>query len=701
VNKLFVELIEIISSLEMKNSRIKNLIFRILICFIAFFISSYSIAQVRTEVGLPFDFNPGNEFDPAFSNDGSQLVFVSDKSGQFKLYISRKENNVWSDPVEIPEINGFNNGVGNIRYPSFNYDASILYFSADFNKDSSNVDIFYSENRGGVWSEPKSIGAPVNSLLYDGQPSISPDDRTLYFVRPSNSQLYSDMDCKKVFLSKKNLDGSWSTPEELPIPINVDCEQTPKISLDNKTLYFSSLREGGKGGFDIYKTKLIAKNVWLPAESLDTLNTPDNEFSPSLYFDNSMAFFSVEKVEKKNLSSKIFKIDIPIQYLPVNNVKLSGKIKEHSTGNPINTNISVYDPVTSRLMLNFSNNEANGEYNFYLPAGSNYLVDFNKAGYSHNFVNIEALEIAKNELITKDVLLYKDVNLILNIFDNEIFKPVEASIEIRNSENQLVKTEIKQLEVGRFKINIPLGEKYHFFIQADYFEPYDFEFDLTGIVQFDEFERDAELVSKKVDFQIDIADAQSLEGIPVEVVITNLDNNEVIRTTAIANNEGKYVVKLREGDRYNVSVSPKGYSYYSTTVDLKKKESSKKLDVKLQQLKEDTKLTLNNITFEVNSADLTLSSNEELDRVVKLMLDNPGMRIEVSAHTDNVGSDSYNLRLSKRRAKSVMDYLVEKKVGVDRIISQGYGKNKPLVTNDTEANRALNRRVELKIIKIE
>jgi outer membrane protein OmpA-like peptidoglycan-associated protein len=419
-----------------------------------------------------------------------------------------------------------------------------------------------------------------------------------------------------------------------------------------------------------------------------------------LYFDSNMAFFQVEKMEKRTLISKIYKTELPPQFLPGNNIKFTGKIKELSVGNPIDAEITVYDPVTSRLELKFKA-KTNGEYQYFLPTGDNYLVDYNKKGYSHSFINIDAMEVLKNEQINKDILLYKEISLILNVYDNEIFRPIDATIEIKDSKNEVVNLRTKIMETGRFKINIPIGDKYHFLLQAEYFEPKSFDFDLTGIIQFDEFERDEELESKKVDFQIDIADEASQAGIPVDVVITNLDNNEVIHTTAIANSDGKYVVKLREGDRYNVSVSPKGYSYYNTTVDLKKKDAPKKLDVKLMQLKEDTKLTLRDITFEVNSADLKLSSFEELDRVVKLMEDNPSMNIEISAHTDNVGSDAYNLRLSKRRATSVMDYLFDKKVDKKRIVSQGYGKTKPLVPNDSEENKALNRRVELKIIKIE
>jgi outer membrane protein OmpA-like peptidoglycan-associated protein len=685
----------------MKSKHLPILFYRLIVCLFCLVIPYLSQSQVKSEIGPPFDFETGNEYDPVFSNDGNLFAYISDKSGQFKLYICQFANGQWSIPQEISSINQFNNGMGNIRNPAFNFDSRVLYFSADFYKDSSNVDIFYSENVNGKWSEPKSIGAPVNTIAYDGQPSISPDDRALYFVRNTKSSQFPNADCKKVMVSYRQEDGSWMSPRELPIPINVDCEQLPRIAIDNKTLYFASIRDGGKGGFDIYKTKLLAKNVWIPAETIDTLNDLDNEYTPALFFNSNEVFYSIEKSERRTTSTKLFKNTLAPQFLPENVVKFDGKIIDRATNKPLQADIFVYDPVTSRLLLKFMNNPENGDFLFFLPTGENYLIDFHKPGYSHTYVNIDAARINKNELITKNIVLYKDISLILNVLDKDIFKPLNAKIQIRNSNNELVNCQIEPIKTGRYNLKIPLGDKYMISTEAEYFDPQNFDFDLTGIVLFDEFERDIELASRKVDFQIDIADEDSEAGIAVEIIITNLESNEVIRTTAISSGDGKYIVKLREGDRYSVSVSPKGYSYYNTTVDLKKSEAPKKLEVKLKQLKEDTKLTLKNITFEFNSADLNLNSFEELDRVVKLLTDNPTIKIEVSAHTDNKGSDNYNLRLSKRRAKSVMDYLVEKGIDGNRIISQGYGKTKPLVPNDSEENMALNRRVELKIIKID
>jgi len=672
----------------------------LIISFIIFCLPQKLIGQNIKAIGAPVDFAEGNEFDPVISKNGKFLAFISDKSGLFKIYLSEKRGESWTEPMEISTVNNFNNGNGNIRYPSFNYDGSLLYFCADFYKDSSDVDIFYSRKISGSWSEPISLGTPINSTSYDGQPSISPDDKTMYFTRSSTADKNDDFDCKKIFLSNRDENGEWGKPEKLPIPINIDCEQCPRIGIDNKTLYFSSDRDGGKGGFDIYKTRLIAKNVWIPAESIDTLNSENNDFTPAFGFSSDLATFSVSQIDKKSSLSKIYTAVIPPQFLAGKNVRLSGKIVDLTSQLPIEAKISVYDPVTSRLISNYSNDPNSGKYEIFLPKGDDYQIDFHKEKHSHQFMLVDAKKLRKNKDLTKDIKLYRDITLILNAFDNEIFSPVNAQIEIKNSNNEIISAAINKIKDGRYIVKMPIGDKYKFSLKADFYEDLFFEFDLTGIVQFDEFEKDAELKAKKVDFQIAISDEETQSGLPVEVIITNLDNNEVIRTTATAGPDGKYTIKLREGDRYSVSVSPKGYSFYNTTVDLKKKKA-KKLNVKLKQLKEDTKLTLNDITFEVNSADLNESSYAELDRVVKLMIDNPNINIEISAHTDNVGSEAYNLRLSKRRASSVETYLLEQSVPDKRLISKGYGESKPAYPNDTDENKARNRRVELKIIKIQ
>ena len=108
---------------------------------------------------------------------------------------------------------------------------------------------------------------------------------------------------------------------------------------------------------------------------------------------------------------------------------------------------------------------------------------------------------------------------------------------------------------------------------------------------------------------------------------------------------------------------------------------------------------LNNVFFDFDKWDLRPESFVELDRVVKLLQENPAIEIEMSAHTDSYGSDEYNFKLSDNRARSVMEYILSKGIATNRIISHGYGETVPVVPNDTPENRQLNRRVEFKILK--
>ena len=108
---------------------------------------------------------------------------------------------------------------------------------------------------------------------------------------------------------------------------------------------------------------------------------------------------------------------------------------------------------------------------------------------------------------------------------------------------------------------------------------------------------------------------------------------------------------------------------------------------------------LNNVFFDFDKWDLRPESFIELNRVVKLLKENPAIEIEMSAHTDSYGSDEYNFKLSDNRARSVMEYILSKGIDPSRIISHGYGETKPVATNDTTEDRQLNRRVEFKILK--
>jgi outer membrane protein OmpA-like peptidoglycan-associated protein len=118
----------------------------------------------------------------------------------------------------------------------------------------------------------------------------------------------------------------------------------------------------------------------------------------------------------------------------------------------------------------------------------------------------------------------------------------------------------------------------------------------------------------------------------------------------------------------------------------------------MQKMAAGTRIVVENILFNSGKATLKAESYSELNKLVRLLLENSSVRIEVSGHTDNVGSASLNKRLSRSRAESVKNYLQSHGVDAGRIEFQGYGFDRPIAPNDTPEGRAANRRVEIEVL---
>ncbi len=110
------------------------------------------------------------------------------------------------------------------------------------------------------------------------------------------------------------------------------------------------------------------------------------------------------------------------------------------------------------------------------------------------------------------------------------------------------------------------------------------------------------------------------------------------------------------------------------------------------------KLVLRGVTFDFDKATLRAAASPVLDEAAHALAARPGARVVVEGHTDAVGSDAYNERLSQRRAQTVVDYLVHAGVARDRLEATGFGESRPVADNDTEDGRARNRRVELRVV---
>ncbi|RLJ77208.1 OmpA family protein [Pedobacter alluvionis] len=191
------------------------------------------------------------------------------------------------------------------------------------------------------------------------------------------------------------------------------------------------------------------------------------------------------------------------------------------------------------------------------------------------------------------------------------------------------------------------------------------------------------------------------------VTLTNAEGSQKITT----GNDGIYSFKV--DSKRPVKLLFAKDNYFSITKnyiyeELAKADTLIYKDYCLSPFKLGIPITLDNVYYEFNSTELTEPSKKVLDFLIPIMEDNPEMEIELGSHTDNIGTDEYNLDLSNRRAKSCTDYLESKGVAAARMTSKGYGESMPIAPNeiivkrkkkDNPEGRAKNRRTEFKVTK--
>jgi len=165
---------------------------------------------------------------------------------------------------------------------------------------------------------------------------------------------------------------------------------------------------------------------------------------------------------------------------------------------------------------------------------------------------------------------------------------------------------------------------------------------------------------------------------------------------------GAYQIILPTGKLYGYLAEAEGFVAVNANIDLKETEVYGELnkDLFLVPIEKGAVVRLNNIFFDFDRYVLKEESFPELNRMVEMMNESVELKISVEGHTDNIGTQQYNITLSERRAEAVVEYLVQKGISRNRLQSKGWGKSKPLVSNDDEIDgRELNRRVEFEILE--
>lgn len=474
--------------------------------------------------------------------------------------------------------------------PVISADESVLIFtskregSIDFDGQYFE-DIYISYNENGQWLAPEKIGGNINTTGHEASIGISADGQKLLIFK-------DDKGDGNIYISY--LHGyNWSKPERLPESINSATKEThASLSANENSLYFTSEREGGYGGKDIYIVRKLPNGKWSLAENIGpTINTPQDEEGSFIHPDGVTLYFS-SKGHKTMGGFDIFysKVDEEGEWsTPVN------------IGYPINTT---------------------GDDLFYVmtPNGTRaYYASQKEDGYGETDIyRIELLEEEEKEIsIVKGELTFSETildDIVINIKDSQtdetvgIFRP--------------------NTKTGKFLFVLNRG--YTYYVDYKYKEDIVFSTNLP--------------LEKEAPYIIDLPDTLTVSS-----------------------------EKLCDGIWYEKECYSREIEYVP-------------------------------IRFESRKAK-KIKTNETLDKLACFLSNTPGAIIEVSGYTDSQGDDSTNLKLSKKRAEVVEEYLLRKKVNPNQLIVKGYGESKPIAMNNKPDNTPnykasyYNRRVELKIVK--
>lgn len=308
-------------------------------------------------------------------------------------------------------------------------------------------------------------------------------------------------------------------------------------------------------------------------------------------------------------------------------------------------------------------------------------------------------ELVYESQARKEVVVPK-VTILRGRVRDESGAPVPTTIELDAPTGRTLRLPTNGT-TGEYETEIAEGIAYTARLGGERYLPLVEEVDLTMTRTGDTITRDFRLRIRNTTVIGHVTDEH---GAPVDGQVRIEDAVTLERIDTVVATNGLYEVVLEEGRIYRLTPTAKNYIPFPEEVDARVERGTElKRDLRVMSIDaaiaSGAVFRLKNIFFDYDRSDLRAESSEELDRLVALLEEYPIIRVEIGAHTDSKGSDTYNMTLSSRRAQSVRDYLVAQGIAEGRLTSRGYGESAPVGTNDTDEGRAMNRRVEFRLLK--
>jgi len=483
-----------------------------------------------------------------------------------------------------------------------------------------------------------NLGDNINSIDDEYWPTITVDGKTLIFTRLVGSKSISSQHpiAQEDFYTSNLVDSVWQPSTPLTSINTIYNEGAQTISTDGKLLFFTACtRNDGIGSCDIYYSRFKAGNWSLAQNAGEPVNSPSWESQPSISANGETLYFVSSRSGGKG-GMDIWKC----------NLKGFSTWGAPIWGTPVNLGDSIN--TLGNEMSPFIHSDGKTLYfaSDYWPGMGGFDIFYSRQ---------------KNDSVWSKP---QNIGYPINSFKDEQGLVVDAAG--KNAYYSSDRPGSKGMDIYSFELYKEARPTPVSYIKGK------------------------------------VVDEDSGAPVCAKVELTDLENSKSVIRGESCWEKGEFLMCLPLGKEYAFNVSKEGYLFYSDNFQLKEKKEIIDpyiLEIKMKKIKVGGAVILRNIFFTTGSFDLLPESKVELQKLIEFLNLNKTVFIEIEGHTDNIGNEDMNQKLSESRAKEVYKYLINKGIDTNRMKYKGYGLSQPVSSNETPEGRALNRRTEFMIIK--
>ncbi|CAG4995484.1 Peptidoglycan-associated lipoprotein [Dyadobacter sp. CECT 9275] len=407
-----------------------------------------------------------SQYFPVLTADNETLIFTGLTSERDEnIYITHRIEKHWDVPEQISKTINSANNEGTC---SISADGRTLVFTACNREDGyGSCDLYITRKEGNDWSTPVNMGGVINSRDWESQPSLSADGQVLYFA----SDRRGGYGKKDIWVARVNATGEWDEPKNAGMAINSPEEEVaPFIHANNRTLFFSSNGFPGMGGFDLFISRLSDTTWAAPVNIGYPINTVTDQVGMFIASDGIRAYYTDEST--RNGKPMLFTFELPrkLREMIIPTRYAKGKIIDKKTSEPVTGHIDLFDLQTQNKVGTYQADPKTGSFLAVLNQGSDYAFYVSAEGYLFKSLSFSVRDSAStvNLEIPLESIEKNRVEVLHNIFfrTGSYELDEKSKVELNRlagflSENKTVRIEIAGHtdDVGADAANLELSRQ--------------------------------------------------------------------------------------------------------------------------------------------------------------------------------------------------------------------------------------------------